>query len=608
MARLSKPWGIIFAASTLFLVAWWIEDCFIYYIDWSQIRLVRLGAGLLDRAHIPDLITTARAMLAAADTRIANGLAAIGAYLARSFDSLPPNLRANVALRMVAWCAATIRATFGGDAMANFGRGVLWAGEKLLKALIALNGGFWLYNIGRRVGHGLDTIISFPVRFYGERGVEGPSGPTPSAIDEGEPIEEIGRKRDSRARRREYVQFFQGHVERIGIILAGGGARGAYQAGALKAIHEFLREYKALHKVKMIAGTSIGAWNAMFWLADLMDSEDRQGRPGIETWWKNLKFSELVEFPWLYVPFVSQSMLRATPWRESFVGLFNRRLEHAFGAEAPINFYFTRADVEAGVLQYATNRADIENRIDALGRDKDDDYRFFDLIGADDDALKRTAEAVFASIDLPPAFPFARIGKEAFEDGGAIDNLPIRFGAPIEDCDLLFVLPLNATFEDQKATGGGLLRRVLRIADIRQGVLERKALSTANTINRFAQRVERLDFGINTLVGSAPPQGVAAEALSGVHEEMAEFNAEYKLLYVFSICPAGQLAIGTFDFWKRKSARDAFDLMYLQTKRELQSRLFEDIEPEDPHMVLVDAAVPESDELPKPRYRRLADL
>jgi hypothetical protein len=56
----------------------------------------------------------------------------------------------------------------------------------------------------------------------------------------------------------------------IGIILAGGGAKGAYQAGAMKAIYEFLEEQKSHHKVKMIAGTSIGSWNALFWLAHLV--------------------------------------------------------------------------------------------------------------------------------------------------------------------------------------------------------------------------------------------------------------------------------------------------------------------------------------------------
>lgn len=60
----------------------------------------------------------------------------------------------------------------------------------------------------------------------------------------------------------------------IGIILAGGGAKGAYQAGALKAIYDFLSKHDAHHKVRMIAGTSIGSWNALFWLAGLMESEN----------------------------------------------------------------------------------------------------------------------------------------------------------------------------------------------------------------------------------------------------------------------------------------------------------------------------------------------
>src|SRR5262249_25044514 len=41
------------------------------------------------------------------------------------------------------------------------------------------------------------------------------------------------------------------NFNRVGIVLAGGGAKGAYQAGAMKAIYEFLEENNALDKVKM---------------------------------------------------------------------------------------------------------------------------------------------------------------------------------------------------------------------------------------------------------------------------------------------------------------------------------------------------------------------
>lgn len=45
------------------------------------------------------------------------------------------------------------------------------------------------------------------------------------------------------------------NVKRIGIVLAGGGAKGAFQAGAMKAIYRFLEEQDALDKVKVVVGT-----------------------------------------------------------------------------------------------------------------------------------------------------------------------------------------------------------------------------------------------------------------------------------------------------------------------------------------------------------------
>ncbi len=599
------PWGILFHIAILFVFVWWIEDCLLYYIDWSRVDGVHALATLLVVSHIGEFFHA----IAASVVNVAHGVAALFgqtcAIVQNAFDSLPPTWRARGPLRFAAWCGTTLMATFGAGAAADFWHGFAWVAGKLLKALIALNGGFWIHNSMRRLTRGLGSVVSYPVRFYSERGHEEAAAEEPVPSADPNDIEPLRRRGDGRTRRREYVQFMQGHVERIGIILAGGGAKGAYQAGALKAIHEFLRDYNALHKVKMIAGTSIGAWNAMFWLGDMVDSRNQ---PNLESWWKNLNYRNLVEFPWLYIPFLSNSLLRSTPWRDSFEQIFRRKLDDSFGDHPPTHFYLTRTDVGRAVLKYATNWTGIGDRLDKLGKDKDDDYRFFDLINAGDDALKRTSDAVFASMNFPPVFPYLKIGDDLFEDGGVIDNIPFRFGAPIEDCDLLFVLPLNATFQERDVADQTLIRRVLRVADIRQGVLEAKSLRSADTINNFAQRIERLEFGINTMVNAAPPEGVAAEALGGIREEIAEFNDEYKLLYVFTVCPSGQLELGTFDFWNRRAARDAFDLMYLQTRRELANRLFEDIEPEDPHVVFIDGKVPDVNALPKPMHKRPSNL
>ena len=82
-----------------------------------------------------------------------------------------------------------------------------------------------------------------------------------------------------------------GRYRRIGIILAGGGAKGAYRAGSLAAIHGFLAERGALGSVRMIAATSVGAWNACFWLAGMV-SDERDSL--LERWWSALRLSEVV--------------------------------------------------------------------------------------------------------------------------------------------------------------------------------------------------------------------------------------------------------------------------------------------------------------------------
>ena len=51
--------------------------------------------------------------------------------------------------------------------------------------------------------------------------------------------------------------------EKIGLVLPGGGARGAYQAGVLKAFLE-ISQKRSQFPFKIISGTSSGAINAAF--------------------------------------------------------------------------------------------------------------------------------------------------------------------------------------------------------------------------------------------------------------------------------------------------------------------------------------------------------
>lgn len=610
MARRSSaiPWGLISHIAILFMIAWWIEDCLLYYVDWRAFTFSHLVVELAGKAHLDAAVAAVGAALAACGGIIGDAANLTTKTLNKSYNLLPPNVRALRPIRFMAWCAGTLTATFGGAAAVDFGHGLIHSGTYGLRALIALNGGFWIANLTRRLDAAFNRILSLPLRFYSDQETEpAPSVDSDDHVGDSEPIDAPRGKRNGRVRRREYSQFFQGHVERIGIILGGGGARGAYQAGALKAIYEFLRDYGALHKVKVIAGSSIGAWNAMFWLGEMVGSEAREQTP-IECWWKSLRLSDLGELPWFYLPLVSDALLRPRPWRENFYATFGGQMEEALGDHPPVHLYITHADGASGALHYATNWRGITERVEELGRDRHPDYANFTILtGGDGDPLELTADALFASLDLAPLF--ARQPADASAAGGAVlEHLPISLAAEVERCDLLFVLPLNLAANRGQEAGCAALRRVARIVSAHKAALERAALRGVDKINRFVQRMERIEFGVNTMAATAPPEGLAAEALGGLREELAEFTAEHKMLYLFTAAPCGEVELGTADFWNQNALGDAFDLMYLQTKRELRNRFFEDIEPEDPHVVMVDGAAPEIGELPKPIYRRPSEL
>ena len=112
---------------------------------------------------------------------------------------------------------------------------------------------------------------------------------------------------------------------RIGLILAGGGgAKGAYQAGAMKAIHEFLEANNALSSVRMIAGTSIGSWNSMFWLSGLVKPPGPNEQSAHERWWRSISVARVMEFA-QYFPLARNYILLNTPGERRSIEYSGRR-------------------------------------------------------------------------------------------------------------------------------------------------------------------------------------------------------------------------------------------------------------------------------------------
>jgi predicted acylesterase/phospholipase RssA len=343
-------------------------------------------------------------------------------------------------------------------------------------------------------------------------------------------------------------------------VLAGGGAKGAFQAGAMRAIYRFLADNNALNRVKVISGTSIGAWNALFWLADLIESEEPHKASAHQNWWSSITLRSLVAPSW-YFPAFRNFFFDTTPWQRMFEDIFEQPEVKKHVMETKTKFYFTYSQVLSGELGCVTN-----NR-DASGIPEKLTFTTPPPSGDADAFWNILKFGVFASMDLPPLFPYTENNGNYFEDGGVIDNLPILF-ATMEECDLVFVLPLNSDFievPDHRS----IMHRILRVMDVRRGALERTSLKNAYLFNEIAV----LRTYAETLTAKMTAAQVEPPVIDPSQETLLySLQRKHRLAKIFAICPDRSFVentIDTHELWKANAARQAFEKMYEATTKAL---------------------------------------
>jgi NTE family protein len=212
----------------------------------------------------------------------------------------------------------------------------------------------------------------------------------------------------------------------IVLVLQGGGALGAYQAGVYQALHE------AEIEPDWVIGTSIGAINA----ALIAGNAPRDRLARMREFWESIEwrapFSTAtpneIHAPsnwgaeW-FNPFVNlQTIARGVD------GFFEPNPPAWWGLHTPLGldraaFYSTaplRKTLD-GLVDFARIRRN-ETRITVGAVNaKSGAMRYFD---SREETL--TPEHIMASGALPPAFPVIRIDDEPYWDGGIFSNTPIE--------------------------------------------------------------------------------------------------------------------------------------------------------------------------------------
>ena len=201
------------------------------------------------------------------------------------------------------------------------------------------------------------------------------------------------------------------------LVLQGGGALGAYQAGIYEALHE------AGIEPDWTVGTSIGAINASLIAGN--PPEDRVAR--LKQFWAKVEQNSL--FDRLPLPSAIQKALANASVVNSGVAGFFAPNPVAFlgpdvllGAEAA-GYYSTRplestlgSLIDFDYLAHGPVRLTV-----GAANVRTSQMRYFDSR-----EMPLSVKHVLASGALPPAFPAIRIGDALYWDGGILSNTPVE--------------------------------------------------------------------------------------------------------------------------------------------------------------------------------------
>lgn len=218
------------------------------------------------------------------------------------------------------------------------------------------------------------------------------------------------------------------------LVLAGGGAKGAFQVGKIKQLVERGKRWD------IISGVSVGALNALFLSQWHKADQDKAADRLVELWIDEVKSSKSIYKPWApgiltYIPALWKGSLFST---------------------APLkNLIKTNVDLDL------VRTSDVSISIGACSL----------TTGKYVQANKHNPDIfdyVLASASFPVAFPTVEVGNEILTDGGIRTCIPIReiLHPSIGEIDVIMNNPMN---EESFVEGDRLQRllpKIFRIVDI----------------------------------------------------------------------------------------------------------------------------------------------
>jgi len=225
----------------------------------------------------------------------------------------------------------------------------------------------------------------------------------------------------------------------VALVLSGGGARGAYEAGVMRYIREDLAgDLGGQVQFDIICGTSVGAIHACFFAAT-SDIADKQGRILVDRW-ESFVLEEMVSFgvkEFMRAPatLLGSGHIEEVEGQRRLGGIVQtRQLERVVRRLIP--WPHIGANIRAGHLEaLAITATDIGSGKSVVfiqnAPEKCPKWSNDPFVRAQ--AVTMGAEHALASAALPILFPAVAVGERFFCDGGLRANTPLspalRLGA-----------------------------------------------------------------------------------------------------------------------------------------------------------------------------------
>lgn len=256
------------------------------------------------------------------------------------------------------------------------------------------------------------------------------------------------------------------------LVLSGGGARGAYQAGALRALYELCREVKNFDLFRNIVGVSAGAINATY-IASEADNLDRATEK-MCMMWRNLSTPDVFRTDTVTVGRTAWRMVRAVTLggfsdklRPNKLGLLNvDPLRDLLARNIP--FEKIPEQIATGILNSlcisATDYSTSLNVTFLMGNENLKGWKRVQRMGIRENI---GVDHVMGSASIPIFFPPWKIGNRHFGDGCLRNSAPLSPARKVGASKILVIgvrKPSNPTLDDSnivKPTLGRVLSVVI---------------------------------------------------------------------------------------------------------------------------------------------------